>query len=183
MPSLSAKSPSGSRPLDPGPSLLRQLHLRIQLGGPAVSQQTRNSDLERLLALRRVAVEDPLRGVVRVWLGETVRILLLCYLAPVVEVEWDLHESGVGYVQLLVDPAHGFVVLGRRAESTRWQQVASALYGTSGVQLLSNSLPRIDGNWQACHTSDYNAQLSPEHAPPCVKPWSFRSVSLPFSGQ
>ena len=104
-------------------------------GWPAVAQQPGDGDLEdgRVGAERAVGqplgvlvpddapawvtVEEPLSGVVGVGVGEAVGVPLVGDLLPVIEVEGNLDEGGVGDVEFLVDLANRLCVLRRRAES------------------------------------------------------------------
>ena len=59
-----------------------------------------------------MAVEDPLGGIIGVGLGETVGVVFLGNFGPVVEVEGDLDQGGVGDFQTLINLPHRLVVLG-----------------------------------------------------------------------
>ena len=56
---------------------------------PAVAHQAGDRHLQRVGGGQRVAVEQPLRGVVGVGLGQAVGVALGCDLLPVGEVEGD----------------------------------------------------------------------------------------------
>ena len=72
------------------------------LARPAVAEQAGNGDVERLGGAGRMAVEQPLGRVVAVRLGQAVGIFLGGDFLPVVEVEGDFDQRGVGDTDLLV---------------------------------------------------------------------------------
>jgi len=69
---------------NPLASLIGEAHLGVEFRGPSVAEQAANGDLEdgSRLGLTRVAVKEPLRGIVRLRFGETVWVLLGRDLAP-----------------------------------------------------------------------------------------------------
>ena len=69
--------------------------------GPAVAEQPGHGDLERVGRALRVALEEPLGGVVAVGFGEAVGVFLGGDLLPAFEVEGDLDERSVRDIQLL----------------------------------------------------------------------------------
>ena len=68
---------------NPGAGLVGQFHRRVGLGRPAVAGQAGDGDLQRVGGGLRVAVEQPLGGVVGVRLGQAVGVALGGDLLPV----------------------------------------------------------------------------------------------------
>ncbi len=115
---------------DPLALLVGQLHARALFGGPAVARQAGDGDLKHggigaeravggplpgLVPDHRsagVAVEDPLGGIVGVGAGEAVRIFSPGCFGPVVEIEGNLRQRGVGDLERLVDAPYHVVVFG-----------------------------------------------------------------------
>ena len=75
---------------NPCAGLVGQLHRRVGFGRPAVAGQASDGDLQRVGGGLGVAVEQPLRGVVGVGLGQAVGVALGGDLLPVGEVETNL---------------------------------------------------------------------------------------------
>ena len=67
----------------------------------------------------RMAVEDPLSGIIGIRMGEAVGVMLHGDPVPVIEVEWNLDQGCIGNVQLLIDSPNCFVVFWRGTEGTR----------------------------------------------------------------
>ena len=73
------------------------------LARPAVAEQAGDGDVERLGGACRMAVEEPLRRVVAVRLGQAVGVFLGGDFLPVGEVEGDFDEGSVRDIHLLVE--------------------------------------------------------------------------------
>ena len=71
-----------------------------------------------------MAVEYPLGRIIGVGFGQAVGVFFLCDFCPVVEVERDFDQRGVGDIQLLVNAPHLFVVFRRRTEAPDGGDVA-----------------------------------------------------------
>ncbi len=53
-----------------------------------------------------MAVEQPLRGIVGIGLGQAVGVFLGRNLLPMGEVEGNLYKGRIGDIELLIDPPH-----------------------------------------------------------------------------
>ena len=84
------------------PCFVGEFHFCIKLRRPAVAKQSSNSYLERIIALCRMSMENPLRRVVGVRLGQAVGIFLLSYFCPIVEVERDFDHCVCSDIEFLV---------------------------------------------------------------------------------
>ena len=100
-----------------------ELHRLVPLGRPAVADEAGDGDVERrgegaagVLGVGGVAVEEPLRGIVRLRLRQAVRVFFLCHLLPTLQVEGDFDESSISDLQRFIERANGLVEFGRGAE-------------------------------------------------------------------
>ena len=119
-----------------------------------------------------VAVEQPLRGVVGVGLGQAVGVALGGDLLPVGEVEGDFDQRGVGDVQLLVDAANGFVVFGGGAEAPDGGEVGGVVrhdWGTANVKFST----RVQRDRQLSHHAYNDTLLTPNGLALHVCLWIF----------
>ena len=73
------------------------------LARPAVAEQAGHGDVERLGGALRMAVEEPLRRVVAVRLGQAVWVFLGGDFLPVGEVEGDFDKVCIRNLQLLIE--------------------------------------------------------------------------------
>ena len=142
------RSAAGDSPRTAGmgtmPSLsAKRIEVVRFLIGPAVAEQPGHGDLERVGRALRVALEEPLGGVVAVGFGEAVRVFLGGDLLPAFEVEGDLDQRGVRDVQLLVYTTDGGVKLVGLAEAPDCWQDELGCMGTMTAALLSNYAPSV----------------------------------------
>ena len=80
------------------------------LARPAIARETGDGDLERCAGARRVAVEQPLGRVVRMRLGQPVRIAFRRNLPPIIEIEGDLDQGCVRNVEFAINVPNGIEV-------------------------------------------------------------------------
>jgi hypothetical protein len=77
---------------------------------PVVAEEARDSDLERIGGVGRIALEEPLRRVIGVGLGQ--RAGLVGDLAPAWQIKRNLDEGQVCYANLLINSAYGAMEFG-----------------------------------------------------------------------
>ena len=110
-----------------------------------------------------VAVEDPLCGVVGIGFGETVGVAFGGDLGPVVEVEGDFDESGVGDIQLLVEFANRHGIFGRGAEGPDGREVVWGK-GDNRCRIVVEQVSPVNGHRNSSHLPYRNTLEAPSLA-------------------
>jgi hypothetical protein len=103
---------------DAGASFGREAHVGIGLGWPAIAGEAGEGNVEFGAGpgVARMPVEQPLRWVIGIGLGQTIREFLGSNFLPIHAVERDFDQGSVGYFQRLVNPTNRIQVIGRRTK-------------------------------------------------------------------
>ena len=161
----------------PLPLQVGKFHIQVEFCWPAVTEEACDGDVEdgfigteravgECFCLfipddtpGRMAVKDPLGGIVGVRAGEAVGVLLLGNFLPVVEVEGGFGEGGVGDFEALVDFPDGCVVVGGGAEAPNGGEVGG-IVGDNSRCILSKYFSSINCTREFPHLCNSNARIS-----------------------